>query len=77
MSGVPQEISYRKGDLIIFEQDAPCSRHPIEILKICAGMVVIEDGIVEWLSPREFQDRRPAIVGHVEKRWWGKKRVLK
>lgn len=67
---------FHTGDLVIFQADSSFHRHPVEIEAIHKGMVFIQDPFPTWLVPKEFAEKKPVIVGRVEKRWWGKKRIL-
>jgi len=67
---------FHTGDLVILQADSTVARHPIEIEAIAKGMVRITNGVTEWLTTKEFGDRKPVIVGRVEQHWWGKRRIL-
>ena len=71
-----QSTLFHTGDLVMFEKRCSMQRHPVEIKSIVKGMVLIVDPVGEWLTAAEFAELKPRVVGHVEKRWWGKKRVL-
>ena len=71
-----QSTMFHTGDLVMFEKRCSLQRHPVEIKSIVKGMVLITDPTSEWLTAAEFAEMKPRIVGRVEKRWWGKKRVL-
>ena len=71
-----QSTMFHTGDLVMFENRCSLQRHPVEIMSIVKGMVLIIDPVREWLTAQEFAEMKPRIVGRIEKRWWGKKRVL-
>ena len=70
------DVTLHENDLIIFTDTylLPRLRRGVLVDVVVNGAAFICGW--GWLTAHELAERKPVIVGYVERRWWGNKKIF-